>query len=96
MLIDIGAEGIWEILKSMLGRIRYSFLSKDQKIEFNLSQLQKKYWFEQLVSEYPSVDKLIKNDSELKVYLTSTRKLKKVLHNSEERKKFKEMINQKL
>jgi hypothetical protein len=83
-------------LKSILGRIKYSFLSKDQKIEFNLSQLQKKYWFEQLVSEDPSVVKLIKNDSELRVYLTSTRTLKKVLHNSEERKKFKEMINQKL
>lgn len=95
-MIDAGAESLWEILKSILGRIKYSFLSKDQKSEFNLSQLQKKYWFEQLVSESPSLVQLIKNDNELQTYLTSRRKLQKVLHNSTARKKFQEMISQKL
>ncbi|TWT25851.1 hypothetical protein [Planomicrobium sp. CPCC 101110] len=95
-MIDVGAESLWELLKSILERIKYSLLSKDQKIEFNLSQLQKKYWFEQLVSESPSLVQLIKNDHELQAYLTSRRKLKKVLHNSIARKKFKEMISQKL
>ncbi|ALS77131.1 MULTISPECIES: hypothetical protein [Planococcaceae] len=96
MVLDVGAESLWEILKSIFGRIKYSFLSKNQKIEFNLSQLQKKYWFEQLVLESPSLVQLIKNDHELQTYLTSRRKLQKVLHNSTARKKFKEMINQKL
>ena len=96
MIIDVGAESPWEILKSIFGRIKYSFLSKDQKIEFNLNQLQKKYWFEQLVLESPSLIQLIKNDNELKTYLTSRRKLQKLLHNSTERKNFKKMISQKL
>lgn len=88
-MLDGGAESLWEILKSILERIKYGLLSKERKIEFNLSQLQKKYWFEQLVSESPSIAQLLKNDLQLQTYLTSRRKLQKVLHNSTARKNFR-------
>lgn len=95
-MVDAVVEGLWGILKSVNGRIRYSFLSRNQKVEFNLGQLQKKYWFEQLVKESPSIIQLIKNDDELKVYVISRGKLRKVMHNSSTRKSFKEIINRKL
>jgi len=63
MLIDVDAENLCAILKAIFRRINDSvlsnFLSKDQKIGFNVTQLQNKYWFEQLVSEFPSLIQLI-------------------------------------
>ncbi|TAA71989.1 hypothetical protein [Planococcus salinarum] len=96
MIVDVAGEGLWDMLKALFGQIKYSFLSKDKKIEFNLKQLQKKYWFEQLILESPSLVELIKKDDELKTYLTSRKKLRRLLHNSIERKHFKKKINEKL
>ncbi|AIY05701.1 hypothetical protein Plano_1736 [Planococcus sp. PAMC 21323] len=73
-----------------------SFRSKDQKIEFNFSQLQKNIGLKKLASESQYLVQLIKSDNELKTYLTSIRKLQKVLYNSRACKKFEEMISQKL
>lgn len=96
MIVDVAGEGLWGILKALFRQIKYSFLSKDKKIEFNLKQLQKKYWFEQLILESPSLVDLIKKDDELKIYLTSRKKLRRLLHNSIERKHFKKTVSAKL
>lgn len=95
-MFELAGEGLWELLKALGGKIKYGFLSTDQKVECNLKKLQEKYWFEQLSKEAPFLADRMKEEEELKIYLTSRKKLRRLLHASKERQLFKQLVRRKI
>lgn len=95
-MLETAGEGLWDLLKALIGKIKYGFLSKNQKVDFNLNQLQERYWFEQLSKESPFLAGWMKEEEELKIYLTSSKKLRRLLHTSKERQLFKQLVKRKI
>lgn len=95
-MLELAGESLWDLLKALIGKMKYGFLSKNQKVEFNLNQLQKKYWFEQLIRESPFEADWMIEEEELKIYLTSSKKLRRLLHTSKERQLFKQLVKRKI
>jgi hypothetical protein len=87
-------SAIWDIFKEIASLIRYRFLSNEGKFEFNLKQLKEKYWFQQLL-KVSTINQLIEEDKELRVYLTSRKNVRSLLRDKNERKKFKEWVEYK-
>jgi hypothetical protein len=84
----------WDTFKEIASLIRYYFLSNEAKFEFNLKQLKEKYWFEQML-KVSTINQLIEEDKELRVYLTSRKNVRSLLRDKNERKKFKEWVSYK-
>ena len=93
-LSDYNSNEIWKIFKEIASLIRYHFLSKEAKFEFNLKQLREKYWFEQML-KISTINQLIEKDKELRVYLTSRKNVRSLFRDKDERKKFKEWVDKK-
>ena len=93
-LTDYNSNEIWGIFKEIASEIRYYFLSNEAKFEFNLKQLKEKYWFEQML-KVSTINQLIEEDKEIRVYLTSRKNVRSLLRDKNERKKFKEWVDNK-
>lgn len=93
-MTDYNSNEIWDIFKEIASLIRYRFLSNESKFEFNLKQLSEKYWFQQML-KVSTINQLIQEDTELRGYLTSRKNVRSLLRDKDERKKFKEWVDNK-
>ncbi|MDX1699358.1 MAG: hypothetical protein R3250_02010 [Melioribacteraceae bacterium] len=93
-MTDYNSNEIWGIFKEIASEIRYYFLSDEAKFEFNLKQLKEKYWFEQMLKVL-TINRLIEEDKEIRVYLTSRKNARSLLRDKYERKKFKAWVEYK-
>ncbi|KRE40902.1 hypothetical protein [Paenibacillus sp. Soil522] len=82
------------IIKEIGLRIRFWF-SDGEKFKHNLGLLKQKYWFQEMLMNKATLEKVILENHEIKNYLTSSKNTRKLLHNSQERKKFKERLEEK-
>jgi hypothetical protein len=89
-------EAIWGIIKNTFSYVKYLTLSKEEKTEVNISLVQEKYWFQELVITQPSILKVIDGDKEIRQYLSSRKMVRKLLRNKEERQRFKGLLNDRL
>ncbi|WP_342573891.1 hypothetical protein MHH37_16755 [Solibacillus sp. FSL K6-1781] len=89
-------ETIWETIKDTFAYIKYLTLSKERKIEVNISLVQEKYWFQELIIINPSILTLIKEDNEIREYFLSRKMVRKLLRDKNERKLFKELLTDRL
>ena len=83
------------IIKEIGLRIRFWFLSDEEKFKHNLGLLKQKYWFQEMLMNKATLEKVIVENHEIKNYLISSKNTRKLLHNSQERKKFKEWLEEK-
>ena len=95
LLTEQNSKAIWDIFKEIVSLIRYRFFSDEDKFAFNLKQLKEKYWFEQLLLKVPTIIQLIEEDGELRDYLTSRKNVRSLLREKDERKKFKDWLENK-
>ncbi|MGG2072849.1 MULTISPECIES: hypothetical protein [Lysinibacillus] len=89
-------EVAWRIIKNTFAYLKYLTLSKEEKTEVNISLVQEKYWFQELVIAQPSILKLIEGDKEIRQYFSSRKMVRKLLRDKEERQRFKGLLNDKL
>lgn len=85
-------EALWEIIKDIIIYIKYIFLSKERKFAFNLNLIQEKYWYQKLLENKPAINKVIEGDRELKDYISSRKKVRKMLRDKDERQHFKKLV----
>jgi hypothetical protein len=95
MLSHQDVSAIVGIIKEIGLRIRFWFLSEEDKFKHNLGLLKGKYWFKEMLLNKASLEQLIIEDHEIKNYLTSSKNTRKLLHNSQERKKFRQWLEEK-
>ena len=89
-------EAIWGIIKNTFSYVKYLTLSKEEKTKVNISLVQEKYWFQELVITQPSILKLIEGDKEIRQYFSSRKMVGKLLRDKEERQHFKGLLNDRL
>ena len=89
-------EAIWGIIKDIFSYFKYLTLSKEEKTEVNISLVNEKYWFQELMFTEPSILKLVEGDKEVRRYFSSRKMVRKLLRDKEERKRFKRLINDRL
>ena len=57
------------IIKNTFSYVKYLTLSeREEKTEVNISLVQEKYWFQELVITQPSILKVIDDDKEIRQY----------------------------
>ena len=83
-------------LSKILLFIKYIFLSKERKSAFNLNLIQGKNWYQKLLENKPAINKVIEGDRELNDYISSRKKVRKMLKNKDERQHFKNWLEAKL
>ncbi|PIC70608.1 hypothetical protein [Sporosarcina sp. P17b] len=88
-------RAIWEIIKDIFTYINYIFLSKERRLSSNISLVKEKYWFRKLSERNPNIYLVIEEDKELKDYLSSRKKVRKLLRDKNERQNFKKWLETK-
>lgn len=88
-------RAIWEITKDILTYINYIFLSKERRLSSNVSLVKEKYWFRKLSEKNPNIYLMLEEDKELKDYLSSRKKVRKLLRDKNERQNFKKWLETK-
>ena len=88
-------EAVWEIIKDIFTYFKYIFLSKEGKFSSNVSLVKEKYWFQELLENKPNINQVIEGDKELKDYLSSRKKVRKLLREKDERQNFKKWLETK-
>ncbi|PIC69368.1 hypothetical protein CSV77_13835 [Sporosarcina sp. P16b] len=88
-------RAIWEIIKDIFTYINYIFLSRERRLSSNISLVKEKYWFRKLSERNLNIYLVIEEDKELKDYLSSRKKVRKLLRDKNERQNFKKWLETK-